>query len=287
MSPQVTSAPALNYYDVLEVTPGASPETIRSSFKRLMLECHPDKNPHRRAWSERRVRELLSAYEILANPQSREDFDRKRRAGVVSRKKRPLRKEEKPFFFHKRDPESRALLILYFLLHSRPGAACEILGEMELRFGREFLHKNLDRNDYLDCLFLLGEFYHHRGDYLGALDRLRAIHDHESESRFPRQYMDQVVDLMKDIYLRKLPRTATAEATLRGLREAARLSLSPSEEIVRVCRTAEALLSLGELDEAEGVLHRACEVFPLSKDLARARRDVARALARRARLKEA
>ena len=102
-----------DYYEVLGVSPDASLDEIRAVFKRQVLETHPDKNPERREWSERRIRELIAAYEIIGDSVRREEFDRQHRAwrratGRVVRK-------EQPFFFRKRDPEARALLVLHHL----------------------------------------------------------------------------------------------------------------------------------------------------------------------------
>jgi curved DNA-binding protein CbpA len=49
--PQALRSQSVDYYSVLKVPPGASPEEIRKAFKRLALKYHPDKNPDRRLWS--------------------------------------------------------------------------------------------------------------------------------------------------------------------------------------------------------------------------------------------
>ena len=60
-----------DYYDVLGVARGASPEEIKKAYRRLMNRNHPDKiagdNPAADvvAEAERRTREVRSAYEML------------------------------------------------------------------------------------------------------------------------------------------------------------------------------------------------------------------------------
>src|SRR5438093_8439889 len=193
----VASAPKIDYYAILKVSPAATPEEIRASFKRLVLESHPDKNPKRREWSERRVRELIQAYEVLGNAQAREAFDR-RRQETSSLRKGAVKTKVEPFFFRKTDPESKALLILHFLLNRCPRNAVNVLSEMEALCGEGFLHNNLDTADYLDCLFLLSEFHMARRDYNKAAEKLRAFYLHERETRFPRHYTEEVIRRLKD-----------------------------------------------------------------------------------------
>jgi curved DNA-binding protein CbpA len=238
-----------------------------------VLESHPDKNPKRREWSERRVRELIQAYEVLGNAQAREAFDRSRKENSFLRKS-AMKKREEPFFFRKTDPESKALLVLHFLLNRRPRNAVNVLSEMEARCGEGFLHNNLEREDYLDCLFLLSEFHMARRDYGKAAERLRAFYLHERGARFPRHYTDEVIRLLKDLYLRKLPRFQGPEAALEGLREAKRLGLTRSEEFLRLKKTVEMLLLLGKTSEARRVAAHAARLYPLSKEIGKIRASI-------------
>jgi curved DNA-binding protein CbpA len=251
--------PTINHYEVLGVPPTASLQQIRENFKRLVLEAHPDKNPHRPEWSEKRIRELIEAFEVVGNEQARAEFDRL--ISVTDRARRGT-KQEKPFFYSKKDPEARALLILHHLLNRRPQIALSLLGEMEGRLGTNYLAENLDRADYLDCLFLLAEYYADNRKYLSAARKLGALYAHERDARYPRHYFEQVVARLKDLYLRKLPRHASAGEALAGLKEAKELGLTKAEELVRLQRLAEVHASEGELDEAVRWLSRAEQLAP-------------------------
>ena len=258
--------PPPNYYDVLNVSPRASLVEIRAAFKREVLESHPDKNPERREWSERRMRELNEAYENIGKAENRERFDRLYRAAVRFRK---VRRRNKPYFFYKSDPESRALLILHHLVNRDPDAAVDVLGEMERRIGRRFLVDNLDTKDYLDSLFLLAEHHSSNHQYREAVKRLDEFYLHERHSRYRRHYYDEAVLRLKDLYLRKLPRFVPAEEVLEALSRAKLLGLSSSEERLRLWRLAEAHLKLGHLGSARSVLRAIQRTFPNAKETAR------------------
>jgi len=63
-----------NFYHVLEVDEGATPEEIKRSYRRLALQFHPDKNSSPDA--EEKFKLILCAYETLADPIKRRNYDR-------------------------------------------------------------------------------------------------------------------------------------------------------------------------------------------------------------------
>lgn len=62
-------------YEVLGVDRGATQTEIRSAFRRLAMEHHPDKNPNDPA-AQQRFTEINAAYQILNDEQRRAAFDR-------------------------------------------------------------------------------------------------------------------------------------------------------------------------------------------------------------------
>jgi molecular chaperone DnaJ len=66
-----------DYYKRLEVSPTASPEEIKKSFRRLAMDFHPDRNPGD-AIKEALFQEIQEAYEVLSDPHLREEYNYKR-----------------------------------------------------------------------------------------------------------------------------------------------------------------------------------------------------------------
>ncbi len=61
-------------YGVLGVPPGALPDEIRRSYRRLALEYHPDAN-RADPQAEERFKELQQAYAVLSDPIQRQNYD--------------------------------------------------------------------------------------------------------------------------------------------------------------------------------------------------------------------
>ena len=63
---------ALDYYDVLQVSTSAEPETIDRVFRLLAQRFHPD---NQQTGDERRFRAILEAYTVLRDPEQRARYD--------------------------------------------------------------------------------------------------------------------------------------------------------------------------------------------------------------------
>ena len=74
-----------DYYDVLGVSRGASDQEIKSAYRKLALQHHPDRNPDDPE-SEERFKECSEAYAVLADTDKRAAYDRFGHAGVADRK---------------------------------------------------------------------------------------------------------------------------------------------------------------------------------------------------------
>jgi len=73
---ETTHDRAKDLYELLEVSPSASPHVIQAAYHVLARAWHPDVNPTPEA--SRRIRELNAAYELLSDPQRRARYDLQR-----------------------------------------------------------------------------------------------------------------------------------------------------------------------------------------------------------------
>ena len=70
-----------DYYDILGVLRTASDQEIKSAYRKLALQYHPDRNPENRE-AEEKFKEAAEAYSVLSDPQKRANYDRFGHAGV-------------------------------------------------------------------------------------------------------------------------------------------------------------------------------------------------------------
>jgi len=252
----------LDYYNILGVRETVTGDEIRRAYRRMVLDAHPDKNPQRREWAEYRIRLLNEAYEILGNEENRRVFDIHRKAATK------IRGASQPFFFTRKTPGARALLILYYLTSKQEEQGAEMLAEMEEEFGSGYLKEYLCRKDYLDSLFLLAEYYIRGKNFLSAAERLRAFYHHECRSKYPRHYYDQVIGHLRNLYLRKLPGMLPPLLLTTYLSEASEFKLKQADEILRLQLLAEAALDSGNFTIAHRAVESCGRLAPDSPDLA-------------------
>ena len=70
-----------DYYEVLEVSKGASADEIKKAYRKMALKYHPDKNPGDTA-AEEKFKEAAEAYEVLSDDNKRARYDQFGHAGM-------------------------------------------------------------------------------------------------------------------------------------------------------------------------------------------------------------
>ena len=72
-----------DYYDILGISKGASTDEIKSAYRKLAMQFHPDKNKD--AGAEEKFKEISEAYAALSDPQKRKVYDQYGHSGFDQR----------------------------------------------------------------------------------------------------------------------------------------------------------------------------------------------------------
>jgi molecular chaperone DnaJ len=71
-----------DYYRVLGVSDNASQKDIKSAYRKLSRQYHPDANPGDKA-AEERFKEVSAAYDVVGDPEKRKEYDEVRKLGPM------------------------------------------------------------------------------------------------------------------------------------------------------------------------------------------------------------
>lgn len=242
-----------NYYDILGVAQNAGAADIKSAFRERAKKVHPDIAGEA---AQGEMRKLITAYETLSDDERRQEYDR---AYVRFVKKYDF---DYRSFLKERvdDPESQAKLIFFDLLHLEEDEAIEV---WRAQGGLDFrLDLYLEREDWMDCSFILAEELDKRGVPYEAFILLVDLVKEERRRPYFRHFMPEVDALVKEMARAKLPASLDDETLVECLEELIDLGYSRKEEARWLRTIAEALERLGDRSEAESALRSALKRDP-------------------------
>jgi curved DNA-binding protein CbpA len=178
-----------NYYSLLGVGKNASEADIKKAFRERAKRLHPDIAGKD---GETEMRRLLAAYQTLLDRERRFKYDRAydRFIGKVSFDYRVFLKE-------RNDPESTAKLIFFDFLHLEDDEAVELwtkAGGLDFR-----MEACLDREDWMDCVFILAEELDKRGRSFEAFTLLAALTREERRKPYFKHFMEEITALLGEL----------------------------------------------------------------------------------------
>src|SRR3954466_8248929 len=64
-----------DFYDILGVSKSADADVLKRAYRKLAMQCHPDRNPGDKA-AEQKFKDISEAYDVLKDEQKRAAYDR-------------------------------------------------------------------------------------------------------------------------------------------------------------------------------------------------------------------
>lgn len=253
-------------YHILGVKSSASAAEIKRAFRKKAKLLHPDIPDNKAANEDRdaRMRELIAAYETLSDPDRRAEFD------SLYAKFRQYREgsdavsgfDYRLWLMEREDSESRAKLIFFDLLH---GLEDEAVAEFRARRACEggfVLSKYFDREDFMDCGFILAEELSFREEYYESFLLLAEVLQLELEKPYFRHFFPEAVLFTRGIIRNHLAGVIPDELALDCFEMALELRLGKKDDAFILKLMAQCYDRLGDRYTARLCLTEALRLDP-------------------------
>jgi DnaJ-class molecular chaperone len=70
-------AASKDYYQILAVKREATARQLKAAFRKKAMRYHPDHNPGKEDWANKKLRSIIESYETLSDPAKRKIYDQK------------------------------------------------------------------------------------------------------------------------------------------------------------------------------------------------------------------
>jgi curved DNA-binding protein CbpA len=254
-----------NYYTVLDVRENASTQEIKRAFRDKAKRLHPDIAGKE---AEGEMRKLLSAYEVLSDRDRRYEYDR-----AYGRFIKKVDFDYRSWLRDRSDdPANRAKLVFFELLHLEEDAALAMWdrsGALDFQ-----MERYLDREDWMDCLYLLAEELDKRGRCYEAFELLAALVREERRRPYFKHFMDDIEGFLKELVRLRLRAGVGDELWVDCLETLLELGFSPRDEARWLRSMAETLLKMGDEAAAQSIIREALRRDPGLPNTARLRQKL-------------
>ena len=238
-----------DYYELLEIRVNAPLEEIKKAFRSKAKKLHPDVN---RTDSNRKVKNgsdsamklLLKGYAVLKDPEKRREYDRFYQSQKSKRtyNYRDYLKSRQTDFF------SQSELIFYDLLFDKEDEALKLYERLES--DNISIQRYMDREDFMDCAFLLAEEYEKKKEFLKAFSLFFVIAEYEKKKPYFRHFMAEVVEKLKNLGITKLNRLLPPLLHIEYLEMVIRCNVSEKLNALFYKKIAEIFIKLGNFEKA-------------------------------------
>jgi curved DNA-binding protein CbpA len=209
-----------NHYKILGIKPGASDSEIKKAFREKAKLLHPDIAGSAQA---EEMRKLINAYEVLSSSERRFDYDRAYSRFV---KKRAF--DYRTWLNEQDNPESQAKLIFFELLHFEEERA---INAWRKSGGLDFaMNKYMDREDWMDCQYILAEELDKRGSSFEAFKLMSAVLAEERRRPYFKLFTAEIESYLKNMVKLKVRPQVDEETWIDCLETMIALGFSARDE---------------------------------------------------------
>jgi curved DNA-binding protein CbpA len=256
-----------NYYSCLGISQTATPQEVKKAFREKAKLIHPDIAGKQGAAADEGMRRLLNAYETLSDKDRRDEYDQ-----AYSRFFNTYRFDYRTFLREQDDGASQAKLIFFELLHLEYEEALRI---WEQQGGLDFpLERHLEREDWMDCSFILAEELEKRQRYYESFMLLVRLVREERRRPYFRHFMPDVEVFLKELVRLRLKTAVDNETYLDCMALLLELRFPPKDEARWLRSMAETLVRMKDLAAAQALFREALKRDPALSNAMQLRRKL-------------
>jgi len=183
-----------SYYELLGIRQNATAAEIKKAYREKAKKLHPDIAGLAGA---DQMRKLISAYEVLSSPERRFEYDK-----IYARFVKARAFDYRKWLNEQDDPASQAKLIFFLLLHLEEEEAVAVWRRNGgLAFNME---KHMDREDWLDCQYILGEELDKQGHSFEAFKLIAQVLAEERRRPYFKLFTIEIENYLKNIVKSRL-----------------------------------------------------------------------------------
>jgi curved DNA-binding protein CbpA len=211
---------APSHYNLLGIRQGASTAQIKKAFREKAKQLHPDIAGSSHVES---MRKLISAYEVLINPERRFEYDK-----AYSRFVEKHGFNYRAWLDEQTDPSSQTKLIFYELLHLEEERAIAVWrknGGLGFR-----MEKHMEREDWMDCQYILAEELDKKGFSFEAFKLMSAVLAEERRRPYFKLFTVEIEKYLKTLVKLRLKPQVDEETWIDCLETMMGLGFSAQEQ---------------------------------------------------------
>jgi curved DNA-binding protein CbpA len=209
-----------NHYELLGIKQDACVSEIKKAFREKAKQLHPDIAGSSHA---EKMRKLICAYEILSNAERRFEYDK-----VYSRFVKKCGFNYRKWLDEQDDMASQAKLLFFELLHFEEEQAIAVWRK---NGGLGFnIEKHMDREDWMDCQFILAEELDKRGLSFEAFKLMSAILAEERRRPYFKLFTVEIENYLKNLIKSKLKSQVDEETWIDCLETMMNLGFSTEDK---------------------------------------------------------
>lgn len=233
-----------DFYKILGVRQNATLSEIKKAYREKVKLLHPDISGD--VSNSEEFTQVVKAYRVLSDNRQRSIFDESFFMKVRKSSGSTDSFDYYTWLSKREDPESRAKLIFFTLMHQKEDEAVAEFKRMQMTHSDFTLKDYFTREDFMDYGYILAEELVIRGEYYDAIILLEQIIKMEYSYTYFYIFFPEVIDFTVNILKKNIDNVISDELALDVYERALELNLGRANDAFFLKKMSEEYRRLGD-----------------------------------------